>query len=159
MVFRVLRARNGAGGFIGQLGQARGGVVGFNNSLQEASSGAGGFMWTARMCRRVLEHFEFEKLPGRARKSSPCGAVSARTREKVRPAGLKRRNFGLFGRVGRVFSRKSRWKGRAGRVFSRQPTLRPVSSVACALHARSGGGGLHYTKPSHSVSPECRTLM
>lgn len=61
-------------------------------------------------------------------------------REIVRPAGLKRRNFGVFGRVGRVFSRKSRWRGCVGRVFSRQPTLRPVSSVACSLYACSGGG-------------------
>ena len=29
LVFRVLRARNGAGGFIGQLGEACNGVVGF----------------------------------------------------------------------------------------------------------------------------------
>ena len=43
LVFRVLRARNGDGGFISQLGEARSGVVGFNNSLPEASSGDGGF--------------------------------------------------------------------------------------------------------------------
>ena len=46
LVFRVLRARNGDGGFIGQLGEVRSGVVGFNNELPEVSSGAGGFMWT-----------------------------------------------------------------------------------------------------------------
>ena len=90
LVFRVLRACKGAGGFIGQLGevcsgaggfigwlgQARIGVVGFNNSLQEASSGAGGFMWTARMCRRGFERFKFEKLPCRARNSSPSALIS-----------------------------------------------------------------------------------
>ena len=44
-VFRVLRARNGDGGFIGQLGEARSGVIGFNNLLPKESIGAGGFMW------------------------------------------------------------------------------------------------------------------
>ena len=46
LVFRVLWARNGDGGFIGQLGEARSGVVGFNNLLSKVSIGAGGFMWT-----------------------------------------------------------------------------------------------------------------
>lgn len=45
LVFRVLRARNGDGGFISQLGEARSGVVGFNNLLPKESIGAGGFMW------------------------------------------------------------------------------------------------------------------
>ena len=46
LVFRVLRARNGDGGFIGQLGEARSGVVGFNNMLPKARSGVVGFTWT-----------------------------------------------------------------------------------------------------------------
>ena len=70
LVFRVLRACKGDGGFIGQLGEARIGVVGFNNSLQETSSGAGRFIRTASMCRRGLERFDFEKLP--------CGRVFSR---------------------------------------------------------------------------------
>lgn len=45
LVFRVLGACKGAGGFIGELGQARGGAVGFNNSLPEASSGVGLRCW------------------------------------------------------------------------------------------------------------------
>ena len=46
LVFWVLRARNGDGGFIGQLGEVRSGVVGFNNLLPKESIGAGGFTWT-----------------------------------------------------------------------------------------------------------------
>ena len=46
LVFRALRARNGAGGFIGQLGEAR--------------SGAGGFMWGMLVRRNGLERLDFE---------------------------------------------------------------------------------------------------
>ena len=60
----------------------------------------GGFMWV--------------------RKSSPCGAVSSRKRERVRPARLKHPKFGVFVLAGRVFSRKGRWGRRAGRVLSRK---------------------------------------
>ena len=46
LVFRVLRARNGDGGFIGQLGEAR--------------SGAGGFTWGMLVRRHGLECLDFE---------------------------------------------------------------------------------------------------
>ena len=74
------------------------GVAGFMRTRERASKG--GFIW--------------------ARKSSPCGAVSSRKREEVRPARSKHPKFGVFRRAGRVFSRKGRWRGRAGRVFSRK---------------------------------------
>ena len=79
------------------------GVAGFMRTREGASKGGGGFFWV--------------------RKSSPCGAVSSRKREKVRPARSKHPKFGVFVLAGRVFSRKSRWRGRAGRVFSRQRAL------------------------------------
>lgn len=53
LIFRVLRACKGAGGFIGQLGQTRGGAAGFNNSLPEASSGVGLRCWGLG-CRDAL---------------------------------------------------------------------------------------------------------
>ena len=56
----MLRARNGAGGFIGQLGKARSGVVGFNNLLPKASIGADGFTWGMLVRRHGLERLDFE---------------------------------------------------------------------------------------------------
>ena len=106
LVFRVLRARNGDGGFIGQLGEARSGVVGFNNSLPEASSGDGGFTVACISGCRGLIGF---KVATRLRP----------VREKVRPASPKRPNNAVFRRAGRVFSRGNRWRGRVGRTLSR----------------------------------------
>ena len=125
-VFRVLRARNGDGGFIGQLGEARSGVVGFNNllpkesigavgfnnSLPEASSGDGGFTVACISgCRGVIGF----KVATRLRP----------VREKVRPARSQHPKFGVFALAGRVFSRKCRCGGRAGRTLSRRLVLRP----------------------------------
>ena len=92
------------------------------------------------MCRSGRDHFDFENVPCRARKSSPCSAGRARMREIVRPASSKHPKFVVFVLAGRVFSRKCRWRSRAGRVFSRQPVLRTVLSAPCALPACSGGG-------------------
>ena len=80
----------------GALGQVCGGVVGFSNLLQEASSGAGGFVWTARMCRRGHDRFDFETLPCRARKSSPCGSVVIVNARNSSPSGLKYPKFRRF---------------------------------------------------------------
>ena len=112
LVFRVLRARNGDGGFISQLGEARSGVVGFNNSLPEASSGDGGFTVACISGCRGLIGF---KVATRLRP----------VREKVRPASPKRPKNAVFRRAGRVFSRKCRCGGGAGRTFSRRLVLRP----------------------------------
>ena len=71
-------------------------------------------------------------VPG-ARKSSPGGAVSSRKCEKVRPARSNWPEIGVFALAGRVFSRKSRWRGCSGRVFSRQPVLRP-GLVGSSVH-------------------------
>ena len=54
-----------------------------------------------------------------ARKSSPCGVNWFGKREKVRPARENWLDFGVFGRVGRVFSRFGQDWAVAGRVFSR----------------------------------------
>ena len=106
LVFRVLRARNGDGGFISQLGEARRGAVGFNNSPPEASSGDGGFMMACISgCRGVIGF----KVATRLRP----------VREKVRPASPKRPNNAVFRRAGQVFSRRNRWRGRVGRTLSR----------------------------------------
>ena len=105
LVFRVLRARNGDGGFISQLGEARRGAVGFNNSLPEASSGDGGFTVACISgCRGVIGF----KVATRLRP----------VREKVRPASPKRPNNAVFRRAGQVFSRRNRWRGRVGRTLS-----------------------------------------
>ena len=79
-------------------------------------------------------------------------------REKVRPARLKHPKFGVFVLAGRVFSRKSRWRGRAGRVFSRRLALRP-GLVGVEVHFRlTVVGVLRHAKPSCGVSPACRRL-
>ena len=96
------------------------GVAGFMRTREGASKGGGGFI-----C---------------ARKSSPRGAVSSRKRKKVRPARSKHPKFGVFVLAGRVFSRKSRWRGRAGRVFSRQLALRRSWMRCGALQAGCDGG-------------------
>lgn len=46
-------------------------------------------------------------------------------RKKVRPASPKWAKNAVFRRVGRVFSRKCRWRGRAERIFLRLLALRP----------------------------------
>ena len=100
------------------------GVAGFMRTREGASKGGGGFIWV--------------------RKSSPCGAVSSRKREKVRPARSKHPKFGVF-----VL---------AGRVFSRQPVLR-LSVVGVAVHFRvTAMGVLRHAKPSVGASPPCRRL-
>ena len=50
LVFWVLRACKGAGGFIGQLGEACGGAVGFNNLLPKVSRGVVGFSVAMFLC-------------------------------------------------------------------------------------------------------------
>ena len=66
--------------------------------------------------------------------------LSLLVREKVRPARSKHPKIGVFMFAGRVFSRKSRWRGCAGRVFSRQSALRPglVGDVAHEAGCRWG---------------------
>ena len=96
------------------------GVAGFMRTREGVSKGGGGFNW--------------------ARKSSPRGPVSSRKREKVRPERSRHPTFGVFVLAGRVFSRKSRWRGRAGRVFSREPALCRSWKQLGAL--QTGGGGV-----------------
>ena len=96
------------------------GVAGFMRTRERVSKGGGGFIW--------------------AQKSSPCGAVSSRKREIVRPARLKHPKFGVFVLAGRVFSRKGRWRGRAGRVFSRRLALCRSWKQRGALQTGGGGG-------------------
>ena len=56
---------------------------------------------------------------GYARKSSPCGVIRIGKREIVRPARQKWPVFGVFGLVGRVFSRFGLDGAVVGRTFSR----------------------------------------
>ena len=72
--------------------------------------------------------------------SSPRGPVSSGKHEIVRPACFKHPEFGVFARAGRVFSRKSRWRGGAGRFISRQAALRRSWRRRGALRAGCDGG-------------------
>ena len=58
LLFRVLRACKGAGGFIGQLREACRGVVGFNGRCSGARSGDGGFMLACISGRRGVIGFK-----------------------------------------------------------------------------------------------------
>ena len=66
--------------------------------------------------------------------------LSRLVREKVRPARSKHPKIGVFTLAGRVFSRKSRWRGGVGRVFSRQSALRRSWMQRGALQAGCDGG-------------------
>ena len=74
---------------------------------------------------RSLMGSALEGLRLRARKSSPCSVWCGCEREKVRPVRSNWPKFSVFALAGRVFSRKSRWRGGVGRTFSRRPMLRP----------------------------------
>ena len=74
---------------------------------------------------RSLMGSALEGLRLRARKSSPCSVWCGCEREKVRPVCSNWPKFSVFALAGRVFSRKSRWRGGVGRTFSRRPMLRP----------------------------------
>ena len=76
LVFRVLRACKGAGGFIGELGQPRGGDAGFSGPVLGVSRGVVGFNLAMFLCP---------------------------VREIVLPEGLRHPKFGVFVRAGRVF--------------------------------------------------------
>ena len=58
-------------------------------------------------------------------KVRPASSVPTVAREKVRPASPKWPKNAVFGRAGRVFSRKCHWKSRAGRAFSRESHWMP----------------------------------
>ena len=90
------------GAFFGCRGDA-----GFSSPLLGASRGVVGFN-VAMLLRLVRE------------KVRPAWPDGGREREKVRPVHEKSPTIGVFRRAGRVFSRKSRWRGCAGRVFSRK---------------------------------------
>ena len=76
----------------------------------------------------------------RARHFSPCSARCGCEREKVRPARSNWAEIGVLWPAGRVFSRKSCWRGRAGRILSRQLALRRSWMRCGALQAGGGGG-------------------
>ena len=58
-------------------------------------------------------------------KVRPAWPDGVREREKVRPASPKWPKNAVFRRVGRVFSRVSRWRGRVGRTTSRVSCWKP----------------------------------
>ena len=108
----------------------RRGDAGFRVPLLGVSSGVVGFN-VAMLWRLVRE------------KVRPAWSDGVREREKVRPARSKHPKIGVFWRAGRVFSRKSCWRGGAGRVFSCQPLLRRSWMQRRALQAGCGGGLQH----------------
>ena len=104
-------------------------------------SGDGGFTLVCSSGRRGVIGFKaaMSLCPVRE-KVRPAWPDGGCEREKVRPARSKHPKIGVFTRAGRVFSRKSCWRGGAGRVFSRQPTLRRSWMQRRALQAGCGGG-------------------
>ena len=79
------------------------GVAGFMRTRERASKGGGGFIW--------------------ARNSSPCGAVSSRKREIVRPARSQHPTFGVYVLAGRVVSCDRVVIAGAGLILSRRGTV------------------------------------
>ena len=71
---------------------------------------------------------------GSARKSSPCGVKRIGKREKVRPARQKWPIFGVFGLVGRVFSRFCQNEAAVGRTLSRFGPGGTMQVLSC-VHA------------------------
>ena len=65
--------------------------------------------------------------------------LSRLVREKVRPARSQWPKMGVFWRAGRVFSRKSRWRGLAGRVFSRKCCWRGLAGRVFSRKSRWRG--------------------
>lgn len=102
------------------------GVAGFNGCCWGVRSGDGGFMLACISgCRGVIG-FNVATWPCSVReKVHPTRPDGGCEREKVRPASPKWAKNAVFRRVGRVISRKCRWRGRAGRIFSRLLALRP----------------------------------
>ena len=93
-------------------------------------------------CRHVSESC--------ARCLSPCLARCVRAREIVRPASPKWANNAVFGRAGRVFSRKRGWRGRAGRVFRGPAVVGSHRAIFDATPSRQMG-------PAGSVNTSMRS--
>ena len=74
--------------------------------------------------------------------------LSRLVREKVRPARSQWPKMGVFWRAGRVFSRKSRWRGRAGRVFSRTGSRGIPPGEHCRAAALAAGPSTGSVNPS-----------
>ena len=122
LLFRVLRACKGAGGFIGQLREACRGVVGFNGRCSGARSGDGGFMLAYISGRRGAVGFKaatsLRPVREKVRPARPdCGCE----REKVRPArpgvGASAKKFALQAQNGR----KTLFSGALGELFAEMP--------------------------------------
>ena len=142
-----LRARNGRfRAFFGCRG-----VAGFNACCSGASIGDGGFT-LARVsgCSGVIGCIVATWLCPVREKVRPAWPDGVREREKVRPASPKWPKNAVFRRVGRVYSRVSRWRGRAGRTFSRKSPWRPAAGWSFSW-ASSRGVPL-----GACVAPRCR---
>ena len=104
------------------------GVAGFNACCSGASIGDGGFTLACISgCRGVIGCIVATWLCPVREKVRPAWPDGGCEREKVRPASPKWPKNAVFRRVGRVFSRVSRWRGRAGRTFSRKSPWRPAA--------------------------------
>ena len=120
-VFGAVFGRRGDAGFKAPLLGVSSGVVGFN---------------VAMLSRLVRE------------KVLPAWPDGGREREKVRPVRSQWLKMGVFWRAGRVFSRKSRWRGRAGRVFSRTGSRGIPPGEHCRAAALAVGPSTGSVNPS-----------
>ena len=120
-VFGAVFGRRGDAGFKAPLLGVSSGVVGFN---------------VAMLSRLVRE------------KVLPAWPDGGREREKVRPVRSQWLKIGVFWRAGRVFSRKSRWRGRAGRVFSRTGSRGIPPGEHCRAAALAAGHSTGSVNPS-----------
>ena len=132
-VFGAVFGRRGDAGFKAPLLGVSSGVVGFN---------------VAMLSRLVRE------------KVLPAWPDGGREREKVRPVRSQWLKIGVFWRAGRVFSRKSRWRGRAGRVFSRTGSHGIPPGEHCRAAALAAGHSTGSVNPSmrsytHLVEAGC----
>ena len=93
---------------------------------------------------------------GRREKVRPAHPLQHPTREKVRPASVKRPILGCFERAGRTFSRSHPTPGRAGRQTSRtagrnMATLKPTPPLRLLMQT-------NVKPPSPLRSPEQQAL-
>ena len=100
-----------------------------------------GAQWCCRFQVATLSRLVREKV----RPARPDGG---REREKVRPARSQWPKMGVFWRAGRVFSRKTRWRGRAGRVFSRTGSRGIPPGEHCRAAALAVGPSTGSVNPS-----------
>ena len=125
------------------------GVAGFKGCWLGASLGDGGFTLACISgCRGVVGFTVTTSVRPVREKVLPAWPDGGREREKVRPVRSQWLKIGVFGRAGRVFSRKSRWRGCAGRVFSRTGSRGIPPGEHCRAAALAAGPSTGSVNPS-----------